>query len=78
MIDTKGDPYLKTLDDELSFVVRHSLDVYAVIAAGLGFMLWLASKALQLLIRGLAAALGVAQKNGIRPSRHSSAKHKSS
>ncbi len=33
VLETKGEPYLKTPEDELSFIVRNSLDVYAILAA---------------------------------------------
>ncbi len=33
MIATKGEPYLKIPEDEMSFIARNFLDVYAIIAA---------------------------------------------
>ena len=30
---TNGEPYLKTPEDELSFIARNSIDVYAIVAA---------------------------------------------
>lgn len=33
VIATGGEPYLKTPEDELSFIVRNSLDVHAILAA---------------------------------------------
>ena len=47
---TGGEPYLKTPEDEMSFTVRNSLDVYAIMAACC-YILALAAKAvLQLLL----------------------------
>lgn len=33
VLETEGDPYLKTLDDELSFLVRNSVDTCAAMTA---------------------------------------------
>lgn len=33
VIATKGEPYLKIPEDEMSFIARYSLDVYVIIAA---------------------------------------------
>ncbi len=49
MIATKGEPYLKTPADELSFIVRNSLDVYAILAACCCIFALAAKTALQLL-----------------------------
>ena len=51
MIETGGEAYLKTPEDELSFVVRNSLDVYAILAACCCIMALAARAALQLLYR---------------------------
>lgn len=63
---TGGEPYLRTPEDDLSFLVRHSLDVAAVwaaLAALLGlFTACMARGALGLIRRGLAGhANGVAK-----------------
>lgn len=50
MIATGGDPYLKTPEDELSFVVRNSLDVYLIVAACCCIAVLAAKAALQLLL----------------------------
>ena len=48
---TNGEPYLKTPEDELSFIARNSMDVYAIVAAsGLLFAL-VALAAIRALIR---------------------------
>ena len=42
-LETNAEPYLRTPDEELSFIVRHNLDVNASIALaaiGLCFALW--------------------------------------
>ena len=51
MVVTGGEAYLKTPEDELSFVVRNSLDVYASVAACCCIVALAARAALQLLYR---------------------------
>ena len=58
VIDTKGDPYLKTPEDELSFIVRNSLDVYAIVAVCCCVMVLVASATLLLLVNRLGPMLG--------------------
>lgn len=53
VIDTKGEPYLKTPEDELSFIVRNSLDVYAIVAVCCCVMFVAARAALLLLVNRL-------------------------
>ena len=50
MIATKGEPYLKTPEDELSFLVRNSLDIYAILAACCCILAVAAKAVLQLLL----------------------------
>ena len=69
-MDTKGDPYMKTPDDELSFIVRHSLDVFAFLAACIGLSAWLAQRLLRLVIGGLMRSSGLVKQNGIQSPRH--------
>ena len=43
VLETGGDAYLKTLEDELSYIVRNSIDTYAAMTAFLalvGGLLW--------------------------------------
>jgi len=77
VIDTKGDPYLKTPDDELSFIVRHSLDVYGFIIVCLYLVFLISSKLLKLLAGKAAWRSGVLQMDGARGPRHDVAKVKS-
>ena len=53
VVETKGDPYLKTPDDELSYIVRHNLDVYVAVAAFIGLLLLLALRLLRLVWRSV-------------------------
>jgi len=57
VIDTKGEPYLKTPEDELSFIVRNSLDVYAIVAVCCCVTVFAARAAL-LLVNRLGPILG--------------------
>ncbi len=50
MIATGGEPYLRTPEADLSFVVRNSLDVYAIVAACCYLLAVAAKAALQLLL----------------------------
>ena len=50
MIATGGEPYLRTPEADLSFIVRNSLDVYAVVAACCCILSLAAKAALQLLL----------------------------
>ena len=63
VIETKGDPYLKTPEDELSFIVRHNLDVYAMLAASLYLLLLLSRRLIVLLVAKAGKVLGMAQSN---------------
>ncbi len=47
---TGGEPYLKTPEDELSFTVRNSLDVYAIVATCCCVLAVAAKAVLQLLL----------------------------
>ena len=69
MLETKGYPYLKTPEDELSFVVRHNLDVYASLAAALYLLLLLGRKLIALLARRAGKLLGMAQRDKADSSR---------
>ena len=62
-METKGDPYMKTPDDELSFIVRHSLDVFAFLAACLGLSAWLTKRLLGLVIGSVLKCFGLVQRN---------------
>ena len=47
VLETEGDAYMKTLDDELSFLVRNSLDTHAslgALVALVGALLWKLSR----------------------------------
>ena len=57
VIATGGEPYLKTPEEELSFVVRNSLDVFAIVAAACCIALLAAKAALQLLLSRCRPAL---------------------
>ena len=48
---TNGEPYLKTPEDELSFIARNSIDVYAIVAASCLLSALVALAALRALIR---------------------------
>lgn len=76
MVETKGDPYLKTPDDELSYIVRHNLDVYVSIAAFVGLLLLLALRLLRFVWR---RAFGYQRRssNGVKPAMHLNGKTKS-
>ena len=77
VIDTKGDPYLKTPDDELSFIVRHSMDVYGFIIVCLYMVFLMSSKLLKLLAGKAARRSSVLRKDGAGSPRHYVAKVKS-
>ena len=77
VIDTNGDPYLKTPDDELSFIVRHSLDVYGFIIVCLYLVFLISNKLLRLLAGEAARRSGVPRKDGAGDPRHYVAKVKS-
>ena len=64
VIETKGDPFLKTPEDELSFIVRHNLDVYGLLAASLYLLLLLCGKLLKLLAGKAGKILGISHRNG--------------
>lgn len=49
VIATRGEPYLKTPEDEMSFIVRNSLDVHAILGACCTAVLLAARTALRLL-----------------------------
>ena len=76
VVETKGDPYLKTPDDELSYIVRHNLDVYVAIAASVGLVLLLA---LRLLCSAWRSAFGYHKigSSGVKPAMHLNGKIKS-
>ena len=76
VIDTKGDPYLKTPENELSFIVRHNLDVYALLGAALYLLLLLGRKLLGLLAGKAGRILGMGQRNGAKGPGHFMAKVK--
>ncbi len=63
MLETQGYPYLKTPEDELSFIVRHNLDVYAFLGAALYLLLLLGRKLIALVARSAGKLLGMKQKD---------------
>ncbi len=69
-MDTKGEPYMKTPDDELSFVVRHNLDVFAFLAACTGLSAWLAWRVLGFMVQSLLGCSGLVQRTGQQSPRH--------
>ena len=48
---TNGEPYLKTPEDELSFIARNSIDVYAIVAASSLLTALVALAAIRALVR---------------------------
>ena len=48
---TNGEPYLKTPEDELSFIARNSIDVHAIVAAFCFLFALVALAALRALVR---------------------------
>lgn len=43
VMETGGDPYLRTPEDRMSVIARHSLDVYGLVVACFGlaaFLIW--------------------------------------
>ena len=62
VLETKGYPYLKTPEDELSFIVRHNLDVYAFLAAALYLALFFGRKLIALVARRASKLLGMKQR----------------
>ena len=76
VIETKGDPYLKTPDDELSYIVRYNLDVYAAVAACLGLLLLLALGLLRLAARRVSNSYE-GSSSGAKPAMHLNGKIKS-
>jgi len=66
-LETNGDPYLKTPEDEMSFVVRNMLDVYATVAACFSVVLVVVYKAFKGLLNAVQSRAGsrkVMQKRG--------------
>ena len=76
VVETKGDPYLKTPDDELSYIVRHNLDVYVAIAAFAGLLLLLALRLLRSVWRSVFGYQKVGS-SGAKPAMHLNGKIKS-
>ena len=76
VVETKGDPYLKTPDDELSYAVRYNLDVYVAIAAVVGLLLLLALRLLRLVWRSIFRYQKVGSR-GAKPAMHLNGKIKS-
>ena len=59
VLETEGDAYLKTLDDELSYLVRHSVDIYATMAAFVVLIVTLLWKVSPVISRYVAGDSGV-------------------
>lgn len=59
VLETEGDAYLKTLDDELSYLVRHSVDIYAAMAAFVVVIVTLLWKVSPVISRYVAGDAGV-------------------
>ena len=76
VVDTKGDPYLKTPADELSYIVRYNLDVYAAVAACLGLLLLLTVGLLRLAMRRVLKSYE-SGSSGAKPAMHVNGKIKS-
>ena len=76
VIDTKGDPYLKTPEDELSFIVRNSLDVYAIVAVCCCVTVFAGRAVLLLLVNRLGPMLGACLKGDRCQGRHAMPKRK--
>ena len=59
VLETEGDAYLKTLDDELSHFVRHSYDTYAAMAAFVALIVTLSWKVSPVISRYVMGEAGV-------------------
>lgn len=58
VLNTNGDPYLKTPEDEMSFVVRNMLDVYATAAACFSVVLVIVYQAFRMLLKAVQSKAG--------------------
>ncbi len=67
MIESGGEPYLKTPEDELSFIVCNSVDVYAIAAACCCVLAVAAKAVLQLLLSKCRPVLKAWQADGSLP-----------
>lgn len=76
VVETKGDPYLKTPDDELSYIVRYNLDVYAAVAACAGLLLLLVLCLLRLAVKRVLKS-SKSGSSGAKPAMHLNGKFKS-
>ena len=76
VVETKGDPYLKTPDDELSYIVRHNLDVYLAVAAFVGLLSFLALRLLRSVWRSVFGYQNIGS-SGVKPAMHLNGKTKS-
>lgn len=61
---TNGEPYLKTPEDELSFIVRNSIDIYAIVAAFCFLSALVALAALRALIKRCKPTAASLLRNG--------------
>ena len=66
VIATGGEPYLRTPENEMSLIVRNSLDVYTVIAAVCCLALGIANVVLRIVLRRCKVLLHVGSSNGTR------------
>ena len=58
VLKTEGDAYLKTLEDELSFVVRNSIDTHALVGALVALVLLCSWKLSQVFVRSVVGSPG--------------------
>ena len=61
---TNGEPYLKTPEDELSFVVRNSIDIYAIVAAFCFLLALVAQAALRALFKRCKSTAALLLQHG--------------
>ena len=66
VIATGGEPYLRTPENEMSLIVRNSLDVYTVIAAMCCLALGIAHAVLGIALRRCTVLLCVRSSNGTK------------
>ena len=64
VIATGGEAYLRTPENEMSFIVRNSLDVYTVIAAMCCLALGIAHAVLGIVLKRCTVLLCVRSSNG--------------
>ena len=61
---TNGEPYLRTPEDELSFIARTSIDVHAIVAAFCFLFALVALKVCKVLIKGCEPTATLLLKSG--------------